>query len=58
MHLYICIIAPHLDTIDEPREGRDIGTEYEDDVWWTYPEEAKKTRSTCLDRNTRQASVI
>ncbi|XP_039779057.1 uncharacterized protein LOC120646693 [Panicum virgatum] len=28
-------------TIDEPREGRDIGTEHEDDVWWTYPEEAK-----------------
>ena len=41
MHLYICIIAPHLGTIDEPREGRDIGTEHEGDVWWTYPEEAK-----------------
>ena len=41
MHLYIYIIAPHLGTIDEPREGRDIGTEHEDDVWWTYPEEAK-----------------
>ena len=41
MHSYICIIAPHLGTIDEPREGRDIGTEHEDDVWWTYPEEAK-----------------
>ena len=58
MHLYICIIAPHLGTIDEPREGRDIRTEHEDDVWWTYLEEAKKTRSTCLDQNTRQASVI
>jgi len=32
MHLYICIIAPHLGTIDEPREWRDIGTEHEDDV--------------------------
>jgi len=41
MRLYICITAPHLSTIDEPREGRDIGTEHEDDVWWTYPEEAK-----------------
>ena len=40
MHSYICIIAPHLGTIDEPREGCDIGTEHED-VWWTYPEEAK-----------------
>ena len=41
MHLYICVMTPHLGTIDEPREGRDIGTEHEDDVWWTYPEEAK-----------------
>jgi len=41
VHSYICIIAPHLGTIDEPREGRDIGTKHEDDVWWTYPEEAK-----------------
>jgi hypothetical protein len=41
VHSYICIAAFHLGTIDEPREGRDIGTEHEDDVWWTYPEEAK-----------------
>ena len=41
MHSYICIAVFHLGTIDEPREGRDIGTEREDDVWWTYPEEAK-----------------
>ena len=41
MHSYICIVAPLLGTIDEPREGRDIGTEREDDVWWTYQEEAK-----------------
>jgi len=41
VHSYICIIAPHLGTIDEPREGRDIVTEHEDDVWWTYSEEAK-----------------
>ena len=65
-----------LGMIDEPREGRDIGTEHDDGVWWTYPEEAKnqeymlgpeclahiqkrqRTRSTCLDRNTHQASII
>ena len=41
LHSYICIAAFHLGTIDEPREGRDIGTEHEDDVWWTYPEETK-----------------
>ncbi|XP_039803554.1 translation initiation factor IF-2-like [Panicum virgatum] len=32
---------PPTGKIDEPREGRDIRTEHEDDVWWTYPEEAK-----------------
>ena len=42
MHSYICIIAPHLGTIDEPREGRDIGTEYEDDVWWTHSRRGKE----------------
>ena len=30
------MVAFHLGTIDEPREGSDIGTEHEDDVWWTY----------------------
>ena len=37
--LYICIVASHLGTIDEAYEGRAIGAEPEDDVWWTYPED-------------------
>ena len=37
--LYICIVASHLGTIDEPCEGRAVGAEIEDDVWWTYPED-------------------
>ena len=41
MHSYICIVAPHLGTKGEPREGRDIRAEPEDDVWWTYPEDRK-----------------
>ena len=41
MHSYICIVAPHLGTIDAPREGYDIGAEPEDDVWCTYPEDKK-----------------
>ena len=32
MHSYIYIVAPHLGTIDAPREGRDVGGEPEDDV--------------------------
>jgi hypothetical protein len=34
-------LASHLSTLDEPREGRDIGAEPEDDVWWTYPEDER-----------------
>ena len=37
--LYICIVASHLGTIDEPCDGRAVGAEIEDDVWWTYPED-------------------
>ena len=35
MHSYICIVAFHLGTIDEPREGRDVEAEPEDGEWWT-----------------------
>ena len=38
MHLHI---ASHLGTLDEPREGRDVGAEPEDGVWWTYPEDGR-----------------
>jgi hypothetical protein len=41
MHLYICIIAPHFGTIDEPRGERDVGAKPKDDVWWTYSEDGK-----------------
>ena len=34
MHLHL---ASHLGVLDEPREGRDVGAEPEDGVWWTYP---------------------
>ena len=32
IHLHI---ASHLGTLDEPREGRDVGAEPKDSVWWT-----------------------
>ena len=38
MHLHL---ASHLGTLDEPREGREVGTEPEDGVWWTYPEDGR-----------------
>jgi hypothetical protein len=38
MHLYL---ASHLGMLDEPREGRNIGTEPKDGVWWTYPQDER-----------------
>ena len=39
MHSYICIVASHLGTIDEPYEGRATGAESEDGEWWTHLED-------------------
>ena len=39
MHSYICIVAFHLGTIDESREGCDVGAEPEDGEWWTHLED-------------------
>ena len=33
--------ASHIGTLDEPREGCDVGAEPEDGVWWTYPEDGR-----------------
>ena len=41
VHSYICIVAFHLGTIDESREGRDIGVKPEDGEWWTHPEDGR-----------------
>ena len=41
VHSYICIVAFHLGTIEEPREWRDIGDEPEDDEWWTRLEDGR-----------------
>ena len=38
MHLHL---ASYLGTLDEPREGHDVGAEPEDGVWWTYPEDGR-----------------
>ena len=38
MHLHL---ASHLGTLDEPREGREVGTKPEDGVWWTFPEDGR-----------------
>ena len=41
MHSYICIVVFHLGTIDEPREGCDVGAEPEDGKWWTCLEDGR-----------------
>ena len=38
MHLHL---ASHLGTLDEPREGRDVGAEPKDGVWWTNPKDGR-----------------
>ena len=35
MHLHL---ASYLGALDEQCEGRDVGAEPEDGVWWTHPE--------------------
>ena len=39
VHSYICIVALHLGTIDESREGRDVGVEPKDGEWWARLED-------------------
>ena len=41
MHSYICIVAFHLGTIDEPRERCDVGAKSEDGEWWKHPEDGR-----------------
>ena len=41
MHSYICIVAFHVGTIDEPREGCDIEAEPEDGEWWIRLEDGR-----------------
>jgi hypothetical protein len=33
MHSYIYIVAPHLGTLDAPREGCDVRAEPKDGIW-------------------------
>jgi hypothetical protein len=44
MHSYICIVAPHLGTLAETREGCGIRGKPEDDVWWNYPKDESTQR--------------
>ena len=44
MHLilpFFIFMHLHLGTLDEPREGREVGTKPEDGVWWTFPEDGR-----------------
>ena len=38
MHLHL---ASHLGMLDERREGRDVGAEPKNGVWWTYPKDGR-----------------
>jgi hypothetical protein len=52
MYLYICIVAPHLGTLAETREGYDVELTW---CWWTYLGDGR--RRQVLDwGNARQAN--
>ena len=67
MHSYICIVTFYLSTIDEPREGCDVGAEPKDGEWWTRLEDGRMdpdvhdrrkmlavtSRKNLLNKNTR-----
>ena len=57
---YICIVAFHLDTIDEPREGCDVGAEPEDGEWWTRLEDGWMDGSRCArpKEDARRATIL
>ena len=55
MHLYF---ASHLGMLDAPCEGRDVGAELEDGVWWTYPEDGRTPGVHAQTGDARQASVV
>jgi hypothetical protein len=38
MHLHL---PSHFGMLDEPREGRGVGAEAEDGVWWAYPKDGR-----------------
>ena len=53
MHLHL---ASHLDTLDEPREGRDVGVKPEDGIWWTYPKDGRTGQVLGWEMLTKQVS--
>ena len=53
MHLHV---ASHLGMLDEPREGRDVGAEPKDGVWWTYPEDGRTKQVSRWEMLTRLVS--
>jgi hypothetical protein len=44
MYTYICIVAPHLGTLTEMREGCHVGAKPKDGVWWNYPKDGSTWR--------------
>ena len=53
MHLHL---ASHLGTLDEPHEGRDVGAEPEDGVWWTYPKDGRTRQLLGWEMLTKRVS--
>jgi hypothetical protein len=54
MHSYICIVAPHLGTLDEAREGPDV--ELNPKMELVDPSRRQKDRTSARLEDARQAS--
>ena len=54
--LHFHALASHLGTLDEPREGCDVGSEPKDGVWWTYLEDGRTGQVLGWEMLTKQVS--
>jgi hypothetical protein len=50
-------LASHLGTLDEPREGRDVGAKPKDGVWWTYLEGERTKQVLGLEMSPRRCKL-
>jgi hypothetical protein len=54
MHLQL---ASHIGTLDDPREGWDVGAKPKDGVWWTYPEDGRTKQVLGPEMSPRQCKL-
>jgi hypothetical protein len=51
-------LASHLGTLDEPREGQNVGAKPKDGVWWTYSEDGRTKQVPGCEMLAKRVSSI